>query len=234
MPPLKGIFHAAAVLDDGPIYTIREQQLESVMRPKALGAWHLHRLTAGLKLDAFVLISSIASLIGSPGQATYVVANTFLDALAHHRRLQGLPAMALNLGALSEVGMAARHEGVERHLSRVGVGSLTPAQALDMLGRILLWDPVQTAAAKMDWGLWGGVYPAWAASPRYRHLMPSETDLATGRRICARAGCGSSAARSGRRRSPRPWLGWWRRSCACRPRRSIRLSPPRTWASTQG
>lgn len=174
MPPLKGVFHAAAVLDDGPIHTVRPEQLDAVLRPKALGAWHLHRHTAALPLDCFMLFSSIASLIGSPGQATYVVANSFLDALAHHRRARGLPAISINFGALSEVGMAARHEGVEQHLARVGVGSLTPQQALAAIGRILAWNPVQLASAKMEWRLWGEVYPAWAASPRYRHLMPAE------------------------------------------------------------
>ncbi|MFD1333751.1 beta-ketoacyl reductase, partial [Methylopila musalis] len=172
-PPLKGVFHAAAVLDDGPIYTVKPEQLDTVLRPKALGAWWLHRHTAGLPLDSFLVFSSIASLIGSPGQATYVIANAFLDALAHHRRAQGLPAVSVNLGALSEVGMAARHEGVEQHLARVGVGSLTPAQALDAIERILGWNQPQMAAAPMEWRLWGGVYPAWAASPRYAHLMPA-------------------------------------------------------------
>lgn len=176
--PLKGIFHAAAVLDDGPIYTLTPEQMTNVMRPKALGAWNLHAMTKDLSLSCFVMLSSIASLIGSPGQATYVAANTFLDTLAEHRRALGLPAISINLGALSEVGMAARHEGVERHLERVGVGSLTPSEALGMFDRILAWNPVAMASAKMNWALWGGAYTAWAASTRYRHLMPDSSDAA--------------------------------------------------------
>ena len=173
MPPLTGIFHTAAVLDDGPIYTIRPSQFETVMRPKALGAWNLHLATKGMELTCFVMFSSIASVLGSPGQATYVAANAFQDALAHHRRGQGMAAISVNLGAVSEVGMAARHEGVEQYLSRVGVGSFTPERVLNTLGRILSWNPVQIGAADVDWRLWGGAYPAWAASPRYRHLMPA-------------------------------------------------------------
>ncbi|WP_063772326.1 type I polyketide synthase [Skermanella aerolata] len=173
MPPLTGIFHTAAVLDDGPIYTIRPSQFATVMRAKALGAWNLHLATQGLELTCFVMFSSIASVLGSPGQATYVAANAFQDALAHHRRGQGMAAISVNLGAVSEVGMAARHEGVEQYLARVGVGSFTPERVLNTLGRILSWNPVQIGAADVDWRLWGGAYPAWAASPRYRHLMPA-------------------------------------------------------------
>jgi acyl transferase domain-containing protein/NAD(P)-dependent dehydrogenase (short-subunit alcohol dehydrogenase family)/acyl carrier protein len=176
MPPLTGVFHTAAVLDDGPIYTIRPSQFETVMRPKALGAWNLHLATHGMELNCFVMFSSIASVLGSPGQATYVAANAFQDALAHHRRGQGMAAISVNLGAVSEVGMAARHEGVEQYLARVGVGSFTPERVLSTLGRILSWNPVQIGAADVDWRLWGGAYPAWAASSRYRHLMPADAE----------------------------------------------------------
>lgn len=170
--PMRGVFHAAGVLDDAPVYLLQPDQLARVMQPKALGAWHLHRATSTLDLDCFVAISSIAALLGSPGQGAYVAANSYLDALIQHRRNQGLPGIGINLGALAQVGMAARHEGVERHFLRVGVGSLTPAEAIGMLDYILRQNPVNMAAARMDWGLWGGTYAKWAASPRYRHLMP--------------------------------------------------------------
>lgn len=178
--PLRGVFHAAGLLDDAPVHALKADQVDRVMRPKALGAWHLHQATLHLPLDAFVMISSIASLLGSPGQGSYVAANSFLDALARHRRLQGLPAIAVNLGALADVGMAARHEGVERHFARVGVGSLKPDQAIAMLDRIIHWNPANMAAAPMDWTLWGGTYAKWAASPRYRHLMPDDAGIKTG------------------------------------------------------
>lgn len=173
--PLRGVFHAAGVLDDAPVYLLQPEQLARVMQPKALGAWHLHHATLGLDLDCFVVISSIAALLGSPGQGAYVAANSYLDALVQHRRNQGLPGIGINLGALAQVGMAARHEGVERHFQRVGVGSLNPAEAIGMLDYILRQNPVNMAAARMDWGLWGGTYAKWAASPRYRHLMPELT-----------------------------------------------------------
>ncbi|WP_136684464.1 type I polyketide synthase [Falsirhodobacter xinxiangensis] len=174
-PDLRGIFHAAGILDDAPVYLLNAGQIDRVMQPKALGAWNLHQATLDHDLDAFVAISSIASLLGSPGQGSYAAANTFLDALVRHRRLAGRPGIAINLGALAEVGMAARHDGVEKHFARVGVGSLKPAEAIGMLDRILGWNPVNLAAAPMDWALWGETYRKWAASPRYRHLVPERS-----------------------------------------------------------
>lgn len=178
--PLRGIFHAAAVLDDKPVYSLEPEQLQRVMMPKALGAWNLHQATRDLDLDCFVMLSSIASLLGSPGQGAYVAANSVLDALAQERRSAGLAGTAINLGALSQVGMAARHEGVEKHLARVGVGSLTPDEALSMFDRILTWNPIALSAARMDWALWGGAYGKWAGSSRYSHLMPSQDDTQNG------------------------------------------------------
>ncbi|MGF1552989.1 MAG: SDR family NAD(P)-dependent oxidoreductase [Paracoccaceae bacterium] len=173
---LRGVFHAAGVLDDAPFASTTRDQLATVARPKAQGAWNLHLATCGLDLTCFVMVSSLASLVGSPGQAAYVAANGYLDALAHRRRWFGLPAVSVNLGALAEVGMAARHEGVGYYLSRVGVGSIAPDFLVDALDRILLWNPPQIGLAPMDWRLWGRTYPAWAASSRYRHLVPADAD----------------------------------------------------------
>ncbi|MDB5771573.1 MAG: zinc-binding dehydrogenase family protein [Burkholderia sp.] len=176
MPPLKGVFHAAAVLDDGTIHSLDPGKIGTVMRPKALGAWLLHRYTRGLNLDYFVLFSSIGSMVGNPGQAPYVAANAFLDALAHHRRAQDLPAICINWGALSHVGMAARHQGVEDYLNRMGFGSLTPAQALNLLDRILDWKPTTIGAAVMHWEVLRRSYPAWASAPRNSIVMAPEID----------------------------------------------------------
>jgi acyl transferase domain-containing protein/NAD(P)-dependent dehydrogenase (short-subunit alcohol dehydrogenase family)/acyl carrier protein len=178
MPPIRGIFHAAAVLDDGPIEHLKPEQLDRAMQPKAMGAWNLHTLTQHLPIDCFVLFSSIASLIGSPGQASYVAANTFLDALAALRRQAGLPAISINWGALAEVGMAARHEGVEQHLNRIGVGFFTPDKALALLQILLELNPSNAGAAQMDWQRWGDTYPGWAASSRYRHLFEEAVQMA--------------------------------------------------------
>jgi NADP-dependent 3-hydroxy acid dehydrogenase YdfG/acyl carrier protein len=176
MPPLRGVFHLAAVLDDGPVNRVDPKQIENVMGPKANGAWNLHRHTLDAQLDYFVLFSSIASMVGGPGQAPYAMACAYLDVLAHYRRGRNLPATAIHWGALSRVGMAARHSGVEQYLSGTGVKSFAPAQAVKLLGRILHWNPVELGVADMDWRLWGGVYPAWAASPKYGALAVVEAE----------------------------------------------------------
>ena len=105
MPPLRGLFHAAMVLDDAPIQSLNGERLAKVMAPKVEGAWNLHLLTRELPLDYFVLFSSMASQMGNPGQANYAAANAFLDSLAHYRRARELPALTVNWGALADVGL---------------------------------------------------------------------------------------------------------------------------------
>ena len=104
---LGGVIHSAGTLDDGVLLQQHRERLARVCRPKIDGAWLLHRLTRGHKLDCFVLFSSATALLGVGGQANYMAAKAFLDALAHHRRAAGLPALAIDWGAWSGVGMAA-------------------------------------------------------------------------------------------------------------------------------
>ena len=177
LPPLKGVMHTAAVLDDGPLNYLTKDQFDRVMGPKALGAWNLHQHLPDATLDFFVLFSSIASQVGSPGQATYVAANTFLDALAQLRNAQGLTATSIQWGALGDVGMAARHEEVKQYFARVGINSLSPKQAVSMLGRILPESPAQIAIADMNWEKWGEFNPIWAGSRRFSHLVSEQNDL---------------------------------------------------------
>jgi NAD(P)-dependent dehydrogenase (short-subunit alcohol dehydrogenase family)/acyl carrier protein len=172
LPPLRGIFHAAAVLDDAPISSLTDAHLSRVMRPKALGAWHLHVLTKDRHLDHFVLFSSLTSQIGAPGQGAYVAANTYLDALAAYRRSAGLRGTAINWGAIGEVGMVTRYEEVAQYFERVGIHSMAPARALSLLERVLTLE-LSVGIASVDWSAWGSFNPAWARSPRYAHLMES-------------------------------------------------------------
>jgi NAD(P)-dependent dehydrogenase (short-subunit alcohol dehydrogenase family) len=105
--PLRGIIHAAGVLDDGVFTEQRWERFEKVWKPKSLGAWHLHQESLHAPLDFFVLYSSIASVLGAAGQSNYAMANGFLDGLAEHRQALGLPAVSINWGPWSDTGMAS-------------------------------------------------------------------------------------------------------------------------------
>jgi len=175
LPALRGIFHAAAVLDDAPIALLTRSQIENALAAKAKGAWHLHRYTRDLSLDHFVMFSSIASLVGGSGQASYVMGCAYLDGLAHYRRAHQLPAMAIHWGALAEVGMTTRYADAERYLRGSGIGLLTPRQAVQLLEQALRWNPIEIGIAVIDWRAWSRLYPSCAESPRYADLFGAAT-----------------------------------------------------------
>ncbi|MEO8181733.1 MAG: SDR family NAD(P)-dependent oxidoreductase [Deltaproteobacteria bacterium] len=130
LPPLRGVVHSAMVLKDGTLAELTAQDFKDVMRPKVLGAWHLHELTKGLELDFFVLYSSVASILGAYGQSNYVAANAALEQFVRFRRSLGLPCQALSWGALSETGTVARDPRIAQYLTKIGVSGLTTSRAL--------------------------------------------------------------------------------------------------------
>jgi phthiocerol/phenolphthiocerol synthesis type-I polyketide synthase C len=151
LPPLRGVIHAAGVLDDHSFLNLDEESFRQVLAPKVLGAWNLHNLTAGLPLDFFVVFSSVASVLGSPGQANYAAANAFLDGLAHERRARGLPCLSVNWGPWADVGMAARAAGPRSAASRV-MPPLPPARALAALDRLFQKNgPAEAVVMSVDW-----------------------------------------------------------------------------------
>lgn len=137
-PPLRGVIHAAAVIEDGLARQLTREQLDAVLGPKLLGAILLDRLTRHHDLQHFVLYSSATTLFGSPGQSAYVAANLGLEALAVRRRQAGKPATCLSLGIIEDTGFLARHQTRRQALSqRMGGGQLSAEQALDALEQAL-------------------------------------------------------------------------------------------------
>jgi phthiocerol/phenolphthiocerol synthesis type-I polyketide synthase C len=176
LPPLRGVLHAAAVLDDSILLQLDDERFKHVMSPKIDGAWNLHQLTSAEPLDFFVLFSSAASMLGSPGQGNYVAANAFLDALARYRRARNLPALCINWGPWSEVGLAARPDRGGR-LELRGVGSITPSEGLEALGRLLRGSVAEIGVMPFNWQQWCEFYPAARTTPIFARLAIEQSKL---------------------------------------------------------
>ena len=147
---LRGVWHAAGVLENASIERQSWDVVHSVLKPKLDGAWNLHLMTVAKHLEFFVLFSSWASIDGAPGQINHSAANAFLDGLAHFRRANALPALSVNWGAWGDVGSAAG-EKVQRQLARSGVEALLPADALETLRLALALPDCQIAIAAIRW-----------------------------------------------------------------------------------
>jgi 1-acyl-sn-glycerol-3-phosphate acyltransferase len=173
LPPLRGIVHAAMVLEDTSLALIDQDGLNRVMAPKVAGAWNLHQLTRGESLDFFISYSSIASLLGNALQASYASANAFLDSFAIYRRRLGMPATTINWGVISGSGYVARHPEIEETLNRQGYLSFTEDQVMTVASQMLRHDAVHVMAARIDWKRLQEFAPRAASSPRLRHLVPA-------------------------------------------------------------
>lgn len=170
LPPLRGVIHAAAVIEDGLAQGADEAQITRVLAPKLQGAVLLHELTRNDPLDCFVLFSSATTLFGTPGQSAYVAANSGLEALARLRRSQGLPATCPRWGAIDDAGYLARNEQIKQALQHRMGGSATPAeQALAVLEDMLLSGTDDLATLELDWHVLARHLPA-SATPRYADL----------------------------------------------------------------
>lgn len=180
MPPLRGVVHAAGVLDNAPIVDLDAVRLAKVLAPKADGAWNLHTATAHEQLDFFVLFSSAVSVLGSPGQGNYAAANTFLDVLAHFRHRLGLPAISINWGPWVDIGLVAAGDFLpaSARSSAAGVKGITPERGLEAFARALRHDDAQLTVLPFDIANLLELYPTAARMPFFSEVGGSETHVA--------------------------------------------------------
>ena len=154
LPPLGGIVHSVGVLSDAALTNQTWASFDQVLRPKILGAWHLHRATMDLDLDLFTLFSSRVGVMGNPGQANHAAANAFLDQLAGHRRAFGLPGQSIAWGAWSEIGEAAeQRERIKLRKEASGSYWFTPRQGLQALDSLVRQDVTTSTVMSMDWSV---------------------------------------------------------------------------------
>jgi acyl carrier protein len=159
------------VIDDAPLAALTRERMASVVTPKAYGAWLLHKGTEKMKLDCFVMFSSVSSLFGNPAQGNYGAANTFLDSLAHHRRAQGLPALTMNWGVLGGEGYVARNERVAEFLARQGTYELSPGEVVSLLESSLVAGNTQVVAIRVDWTKWRQFFRSGSENPLFERIL---------------------------------------------------------------
>lgn len=169
--PLRGVVHSAMVLDDCVVANLDAGRLERVWRPKAVGAWQLHRATADADLDWWICYSSIASLIGGAGQANYAAANAFLDTLAEWRHARGLPALAVNWGGWGEIGQA-------RDLTHEAFPMMRPAEGMAVFEALAGPRTGTVAALRFDPEALVRTMPETASSSLFAPLVAAVSDTA--------------------------------------------------------
>ncbi len=174
MPPMRGVVHAAGLLDDRALLQLDSHRLARVLAPKVRGTWNVHVATAGEELDFFVLFSSAVSVLGSPGQANYAGASAFLDAFAHYRSAQGQPALSINWGPWAEVGLAA---AAEERLQRRGADTshlvkvFRPEEGVRVLNALVGTADPQVMALPFDLTNLIELHPSAAKVPRFSEVV---------------------------------------------------------------
>lgn len=188
-PPLKGVVHAAMVLDDEFLTELDEDRFNRVLHPKMLGAWNLHLATRELPLDHFICFSSFSTAIGAAKQSNYNAGNCFLDALVQQRRALGLPGLSLNWGAVLGAGFVERNRKTAEYLDTVGLKSFRMDEALRIFREMIQRSAPLTAVGRVDWKQLGKFSPAVANLPTYAPVASERThgcsDVSLRRRLLA-------------------------------------------------
>jgi NADPH:quinone reductase-like Zn-dependent oxidoreductase/short-subunit dehydrogenase len=151
MPPLRGVFHLAGIIDDAPAATSSWSRFVAVLAPKILGTWHLERRTRAAPLDHFVLYSSVAAVFGWPGQSAYAAGNAYLDAVARRRAASGLPAQAIDWGPWSSAGLAAETAAARgTDFAKRGLPLISREQGDSALAQLMTASASQVVAAWLE------------------------------------------------------------------------------------
>lgn len=180
LPPLRGVVHAATVIEDGLIRNLDRQKISNSLAAKLTGAQHLDSLTRSLELDLFVLYSSATTLLGNPGQAAYVAANQWLEALSAVRQSHGLAATCVRWGAIDDVGFLARNEAIKDALQhRIGGAALDSGTGLAVLEQMILADTPARGVMELDWGPLSRFLPT-SGQNKFREIALSSQDTDQG------------------------------------------------------
>ena len=163
---LAGVLHSAMVLDDEIVMNMSESAARRVLTPKVAGSWRLHKATEHLDVDWWLTFSSVASMLGAPGQGSYAAANSYVDGLVAYRRSLGLPAVGINWGPWAEVGRA-------QFFADLGVSMISVEQGLAAMQLVLSSDRTRTGVFILDARQWFQSFPAAGGSSLFAKLQDS-------------------------------------------------------------
>ncbi|UII30438.1 SDR family oxidoreductase [Fulvivirga ulvae] len=168
---LKSIIHAAGVINAEQIIDLSHEEFSNILAPKVIGGWNLHQASRKYELDHFMLFSSASSLLGLSGQVSYVAANTFLDTLALYRQKQHLPALSINWGVMSDVGMVASLKNLEKFAEAEGFVATPMSDAVKALDKIFDQCPANMGVFQLNAEQTAGHFPALGGSKYFSGLL---------------------------------------------------------------
>lgn len=172
---IKGVFHAAGVLDDGMFNNLTQAQFENMLQAKANGAWNFHQIFSQDTLDIFVVFSSAAGILGSVGQSNYAAANSFLDTLMQYRRKQHLAGLSINWGSIAEIGLAAQQDNRGARLIVSGVQPIQQKDLFQYFDKLFLSDVAQIMAIEIDFEKWASNNIAVYSNYFYESFVKQKT-----------------------------------------------------------
>lgn len=172
--PLKGVMHAAMVLDDVGLQEMTADEMVKVLNPKILGAWILHSFTKNHSLEFFMSFSSFATIVGSKSQGNYSAANAFLDSLSHYQQSMGINGVSICWGSIGDVGYVSQNKVIAEYFKKQGVSSIYPNQAWKIINYMMNSNCFNAGVMPIDWNQFAMYNPTISASPRFSMLISKE------------------------------------------------------------